>query len=433
MNTVKMIFAGVSISLYSALLLKVFLEIFLVKKSGYAGLAGWFPFFLWQICINSEIICIHPLVNMMLTFAAILSVGVISYEGILWKRWLYPIIFAVIWMLLRRGSEAYYGYLNQGQNPSLLFHSVFTELLLLIMIMGIRQFMNLYRDKILSYNGGAYLGAFLLSGMLLYPVFYMLAETTGSKGTDSFGWFLMAALILTVMNVSMYSIYLRLAEAAQMKRNVNMYIEQLEYYGRQYDLESAATAEIQEAKHDMKQRLIYLQELAKTDQKEQLLETLENLIGKSVNIGQLKSRTGNLIIDAMVNHLWEKACKKGILLHTKLDVPRAMKIKDEDLGIFLGNAFDNALEASEYVEKGKGEIWIEITYEKGYLYINIKNRYQGKIKQNKERGLVTRKEEAFHGWGMKSMKKIAKKYHGNVELDWKGDIFLLETIFYDDK
>lgn len=86
-----------------------------------------------------------------------------------------------------------------------------------------------------------------------------------------------------------------------------------------------------------------------------------------------------------------------------------MKIKDEDLGVLLGNALDNAVEASEHVKRGKGEIWIEITYEKGYLYIFVRNRYQGKIEYNKENRLESRKEEAFHGWGIHSMKKIAKK------------------------
>uniref|UniRef100_UPI0006D258CE GHKL domain-containing protein n=1 Tax=Clostridium sp. NkU-1 TaxID=1095009 RepID=UPI0006D258CE len=146
----------------------------------------------------------------------------------------------------------------------------------------------------------------------------------------------------------------------------------------------------------------------------------------------MESKTGSLIIDAMVNHVWEKTCKKGILLHTKLQVPRVMNIKDEDLGVLLGNAFDNAVEASEYVEKGKGEIWIEITHEKGYLYIFVRNRYQGKIEHIKGHRLVSRKEEAFHGWGIYSMEKIAKKYHGHMELNWEEDIFSLETILYDD-
>lgn len=432
MNAVKMIFTSISMSLYSTLLLKVYLDIFLVKKSRYMGLVGWALFFLWQFCINTEVMYFHPVINLILTLMTILSVGVTSYEGILWKRFTFPITFVMMWMLLEGIGDAGYVYLNNGQNPSFMINSIFAKFLLFLIVMGIRWFVNRHGGGRVPYGGGAYLTIFLLSGLILYPVFYMLVETSDRKGTDSFGWLLMAALILTFMNLSMYPIYLRFVETIQVKRNAHMYVKQLEYYGRQHDLEEAASAEIQEMKHDMKQRLIYLQELVKSDQKDKLLTTLENLIGQSANIGRLESKTGNLIIDAMVNHVWEKTCKKEILLHTKLEVPGVMKIKDEDLGILLGNAFDNAVEASEYVEKGKREIWIEITHEKGYLYIFVRNRYQGKIEHNKGHRLVSRKEEAFHGWGIYSMKKIAERYHGQVELNWEGDIFSLETILYDD-
>lgn len=432
MNAVKMIFTSISMSLYSTLLLKVYLDIFLAKKSRYAGVAGWAPFFLWQFCINMELIYFHPVINLILTLTTVLSVGIISYEGILWKRFTFPITFVMMWMLLEGIGDAGYLFLNNGQNPSFMINSIFAKFLLFLIVMGIRWFMNRHGGGMVPYGGGAYLTIFLLSGLILYPVFYMLVETSDRKVTDSFGWLLMAALILTIMNLSIYPIYLRLVETIQVKRNAHMYVKQLEYYGRQHDLEEAASAEIQEMKHDMKQRLIYLQELVKSDQKEKLLTTLENLIGQSVSIGRLESKTGNLIIDAMVNHMWEKTSKKEIRLHTKLEVPGVMKIKDEDLGVLLGNAFDNAVEASEYVEKDKREIWIEITHEKGYLYIFVRNRYQGKIEHDKEHRLVSRKEESFHGWGIYSMKKIAKRYHGQVKLDWEGDIFSLEIILYDD-
>lgn len=51
MNTVKMMFTSLSLSLFSTLLLKVYLDIFLVKKSRYVRLVGWslfFPLAVWH-------------------------------------------------------------------------------------------------------------------------------------------------------------------------------------------------------------------------------------------------------------------------------------------------------------------------------------------------------------------------------------------------
>jgi len=193
MNAVKMIFTSISMSLYSTLLLKVYLDIFLVKKKRYIGLTGWALFFLWQFCINAEVMYFHPVINLILTLTTILSVGAISYEGILWKRFTFPITFVMMWMLLEGIGDAGYVYLNNGQNPSFMFNSIFAKFLLFLIIMGIRWFMKRHGGGRVPYGGGAYLTIFLLSGLILYPVFYMLVETSDRKATDSFGWLLMAA------------------------------------------------------------------------------------------------------------------------------------------------------------------------------------------------------------------------------------------------
>ncbi len=168
-------------------------------------------------------------------------------------------------------AEAAYSYLNNGQSPTFLFNSISSKVLLFLVVMGIRRFMNRHGGGRVAYGGGVHIVIFLLSGMVLYPIFYMLVETSEIKGTDTFGWLFMAALILTVMNLSMYPIYLRLVETIQLKRNSSMYVKQLENYEKQHGLEEAAAAEIQEMKHDMKQHLIYLQELTKSDQKEKII------------------------------------------------------------------------------------------------------------------------------------------------------------------
>lgn len=93
-----------------------------------------------------------------------------------------------------------------------------------------------------------------------------------------------------------------------------------------------------------------------------------------------------------------------------------MKILDRDMSVLLGNGIDNALEASSYVVAGRREIRLQMTYEKGYLYISMKNRYEGKIRQDEKDRLISRKKELFHGIGLSSMERIAAKYHGYVTI-----------------
>lgn len=149
MNAVNMIVTSISMSLYTMVLLKVYLDIFLVQKRQYAGVAGWFLFFLWQACMNMEVVNIPPAINLILTLTAIMAVGIISYEGILWKRCTFPILLVMIWRLLEGIGEAGYVYLNYGQEPLFMIDSIFAKLSLLFVVTGIRWFMN-------RHGGGAY-------------------------------------------------------------------------------------------------------------------------------------------------------------------------------------------------------------------------------------------------------------------------------------
>ena len=54
----------------------------------------------------------------------------------------------------------------------------------------------------------------------------------------------------------------------------------------------------------------------------------------------------------MVNHAWKTAVENGIIFHADIAPLAELSIKDADLCVLLGNAFDNALEASRFVEEG---------------------------------------------------------------------------------
>ncbi|KJJ72465.1 hypothetical protein CLFS41_22340 [Clostridium sp. FS41] len=50
-----------------------------------------------------------------------------------------------------------------------------------------------------------------------------------------------------------------------------------------------------------------------------------------------------MVVDSMVNHAWKTAVENGILFHADIAPLLELSIKDADLCVLLGNAFDNAL------------------------------------------------------------------------------------------
>ena len=195
-------------------------------------------------------------------------------------------------------------------------------------------------------------------------------------------------------------------------------------------MEEAAASEIREFRHDMKQRLIYLEELIRADKQEKALVSLEEMIGETAKQGQLKSKTGNLVVDSLLNHSWKMASESGILFHTEIDSLPELDIKDTDLCVLMGNALDNALEASRRVEEGKREVWVSLKHMKGCRLFQVKNRYAGELKFQADGKIASQKKENGHGFGLYSMEKIIEKYHGKQDIKLDDGIFTVDIAIY---
>lgn len=137
-----------------------------------------------------------------------------------------------------------------------------------------------------------------------------------------------------------------------------------------------------------------------------------------------------MVVDSMVNHVWKTAVENGIIFHADIAPLPELSIKDADLCVLLGNAFDNALEASRFVEDGRKEIWVAFQYIKGSLYIQIKNIYEGDVKLSADRKILSRKEESGHGFGLYSMERITEKYHGRMDIKSGGGLFTVEILIH---
>lgn len=208
-------------------------------------------------------------------------------------------------------------------------------------------------------------------------------------------------------------------------KSLALYKKHIELFRQEQVLEEAATVEILELRHDMKQHLVCLRELLLGDLKEEALDTIDRLIGSAERKGALKSNTGNIVVDALVNHGWLEAVEKKLQFHVRLDsVPEAV-IPNSELSIILGNALDNALEPSRYLPEGQRAIWVEISYVKQGLLISVRNRYKGELELKGGRP-KSRKEGRGHGTGIFSMEKAAAALDGTLTIKTENGIFDLE-------
>lgn len=138
-------------------------------------------------------------------------------------------------------------------------------------------------------------------------------------------------------------------------------------------------------------------------------------------------KTGNVMIDAILNSKLVSAKGKGINVKADAQVPHALSVKETDLCAVLGNLIDNAIEAVMALENEKDRfIRIYIGVFKGQLYISVTNSVGGKLHKSGREYFSTKGKN--HGYGLIRIDSIVAKYSGYVNRQDEGDVFATEVM-----
>ncbi len=162
--------------------------------------------------------------------------------------------------------------------------------------------------------------------------------------------------------------------------------------------------------HDYKNNIIALTQLAKEGKLEEIKEYLikENQL---LNQKMFYVKTGNSVVDAIINTKQNLAEQKGIVFTVNVSIPEECKVNDIDMASMLGNLIDNAIEACS--NQNNSYIDVTIKEEKQILLIKISNIYKGILPEQMQ---STKKDRLFHGIGIKSVKSIVEKYNGEYNM-----------------
>lgn len=201
-----------------------------------------------------------------------------------------------------------------------------------------------------------------------------------------------------------------------------------EYYHEQSELLKRKHDELQQFRHDIKNRMAVIQQLLKEENIESIIEYTEHIADK-LNQTKMYSETGNLAIDSIINYKLSQAQEKGGNITTHISIPENLNINEDDMVVMLGNILDNAIEAIEYVLTNK-YIEVKMEYEKGCLMIQVKNTYDSFVSIENAKLLTRKKEKTLHGIGLESVKAVVEKYNGLLNVEPKEQEFIVDILLY---
>lgn len=199
-------------------------------------------------------------------------------------------------------------------------------------------------------------------------------------------------------------------ELKLLKDNIN---EQTKHY---VNLQSSHE-EIRQLRHNLRSICIGTIAELKSGKIENAISELQN----SMDITERSSKvidTGHPSIDAIIENELNKCDELKISTDISYQYAEPITANEIELAVIVGNIIDNAIEACQKVTNLNKEIWGSITVDKQNIIINIKNTAES------SNNLKTSKaNKKSHGYGLKSIKHIAKKYNGYAKFSFENNTF----------
>ena len=201
--------------------------------------------------------------------------------------------------------------------------------------------------------------------------------------------------------------------------------------------QSAATDKKQQTQYSKEEKLQATAPPTKTSQPSKDLQAYLSELNKLIDSTDLTYNTGNTVVDTLLNMKSHELAKTLPTLQLNADAllfPTDLQIQSYDIGVILGNALDNAIEACQRLKnvEPQAPLFIRLsTLQKANLFlIEIANSFDGTLIQKKHREfpVTTKQNPKSHGIGLTNIQNTAEKYDGSTDWFAEQNIFTLTVM-----
>ncbi|MFA7673335.1 MAG: GHKL domain-containing protein [Clostridia bacterium] len=179
-------------------------------------------------------------------------------------------------------------------------------------------------------------------------------------------------------------------------------------------------------RHDYHNHIQIMKAYRSLDENDKIDAYLDSLETDLTSVDTL-IKSGNVMIDAILNSKLSLAKNRNISINAKAVVPKNITIQEIDLCVIIGNLLDNAIEACLRIEdETKRFIRVYMDLKRDNLYLSITNSAFGKIQKQDGRYMSAKGEN--HGFGLIRVDRIVAKYSGYIKRRNEEDAFTSEVM-----
>ena len=210
----------------------------------------------------------------------------------------------------------------------------------------------------------------------------------------------------------------------QLERELDTVNSLYEQEKKQYDMFKENLDFINVKCHDLRHQIRQIGRSSSLD--EASIREMEDVI----SIYDSAVETGNKTIDIILTEKSLMCNKNHIQLTCIVDGGEMSFMAEQDIYSLFGNAIDNAVEALSQVEDEEKRVVGIIAKRKGmfvslqfYNYCSQTPQFSGGLP------VTTKADKQYHGFGMKSIRMIAQKYGGEMDVSVENQVFNLRLLF----
>ncbi|NMM94825.1 GHKL domain-containing protein [Bifidobacterium oedipodis] len=167
--------------------------------------------------------------------------------------------------------------------------------------------------------------------------------------------------------------------------------------------------------HDLKHQIVALRAELDPQQASAQFERLE----ASVNEYSAQQHSGNPVLDVILTTKTRTCNDRGITFTMVADGKLLDGMDSMDIATLFGNALDNAIEAtSRLADPEQRLIKLALHRHGQFAVVRVENYYDSTLRHAADGSLrTTKRDTRSHGFGVKSIRHIARQYGGEVTID----------------
>lgn len=246
------------------------------------------------------------------------------------------------------------------------------------------------------------------------------------KETNTLSSLLFLYVLLIIIAIIFYIMFYQIGKEYKEKVDAKLLYENEKNNEQISRLTNDNYEALRKIRHDIKNQYAMMGLLIKDEKYDELKKYYAEYTEKWKNILDY-TNCGNKVIDNLINLEKLKASEKGIQIDTKIAIPPLLPFSSTDLCSLITNILDNAIEEIERIQdlKNKNTVSVQIGIHESYFILSVSNP----TADSKNKDLISKKQDKNnHGYGLKIIKSIVKKYKGSMQIENENNEFNISVI-----